>query len=107
MIIKRKLLRGADPKGPFMVVDPRQFPESTRVPAKKQGWIRDRSVKEFYGLEEVAQILSMSKRLVEYKINSGELTSIKVGKLRRVSRCQLDAYVRNVELNHGFRRPTA
>lgn len=49
---------------------------------------------EWFTLDEVADLLRVSRRTVERLISSGELQSRRFGpRLRRVSRSAIDAYV--------------
>ncbi len=44
-------------------------------------------------VEEAARLLGLSRTKVFSLISSGELESVKIGRLRRVPRAALDAYV--------------
>ena len=57
-----------------------------------------------YTVEEAADLLSISRAQLYRLIEFGDLESIKIGKCRRVTYAQLEAYVSRVEQNHGFVR---
>jgi excisionase family DNA binding protein len=57
-----------------------------------------------YTVEEAAELLSLSRAHVYRLIELGDLQSVKIGKCRRVTCAQLEAYVSSVEQNHGFIR---
>jgi excisionase family DNA binding protein len=73
--------------------------------------IRDSSklgVQESFSYEEVAQLLSVSKRQVQEWVASGDLKTLALPgteRLRRVSRDMLKTFVRTAELRVGFRPP--
>lgn len=60
-----------------------------------------------YTVEEAAALLSLSRAQVYRLLDSLDLGSVKIGKCRRITKEQLETYVRNLELSHGFvrRRP--
>ncbi|MCR5414922.1 MAG: helix-turn-helix domain-containing protein [Kiritimatiellae bacterium] len=49
--------------------------------------------KEFLSLEEVADFLGVTYQLIYRLVRSGELPAVRLGKLYRVSRADLDAYL--------------
>jgi len=49
--------------------------------------------KEFYSLEEVADLLGVSYQLIYKLVRSGELAAARLGKVYRVSRRDLDHYL--------------
>ena len=49
--------------------------------------------KEFMSLEEVADLLGVNYQLIYKLVRSGEIPSARVGKVYRVSRKDLDAYL--------------
>ena len=61
--------------------------------------------KELLTLEEVAALCSVGKRTIETAVGRGDLASVKGFGGRRVTRAQLDAYIRSLEIRAGFRRP--
>jgi excisionase family DNA binding protein len=46
-----------------------------------------------YDPTEAAQVLRMGRATIYLKIASGEIESVKIGKLRRIPAAALDAYV--------------
>lgn len=54
---------------------------------------------------EAARRLSVSTRTAERLIASGELRSVRVGRLRRVTVADLDVYVENIRLDVGLPGP--
>ena len=63
-----------------------------------------RAEKLAYTIEEAAELLSLSRAQVYRLIDYGDLQSVKIGKCRRVTHAQLQAYVAILEQNHGFVR---
>lgn len=57
-----------------------------------------------YTIEEAADLLSHSRAQIYRLIDYGEVQSVKIGKCRRVTYAQLQAYVMKLEQNHGFVR---
>ena len=49
--------------------------------------------KEFYSLEEVADLLEVNYQLIYKVVRSGELAAARIGKVYRVSRGDLEAYL--------------
>jgi excisionase family DNA binding protein len=49
--------------------------------------------KEFYSLEEVADLLGVNYQLIYKLVRSGQLPAARIGKVYRVTRRDLDAYV--------------
>ena len=62
--------------------------------------------KELFTLEESARLLGFSKRKIEQAVANGDLKSITHGRSRRVTRSQLDVFVRSLEIRSGFRHST-
>jgi excisionase family DNA binding protein len=63
---------------------------------------------ESFSYEEVATLLSVSKRQVQEWVSAGELKILDLPgteRLRRVSRDQLKASVYQAEIRSGFKRP--
>ena len=57
--------------------------------------------KEFYSLEEVAELLSVNYQLIYKLVRSGEIPAARVGKVYRVSRLDLDAYLHQSKGHSG------
>jgi excisionase family DNA binding protein len=57
-----------------------------------------------YTVEEAGDLLSISRAQIYRLIEVRDLESVKIGKCRRVTYAQLEAYVSRVEQNHGFVR---
>jgi excisionase family DNA binding protein len=57
-----------------------------------------------FTVDEAADLLSLSRAQIYRLIDVGDLGSIKIGKCRRVTYAQLEAYVSRVEQYHGFVR---
>ena len=55
-----------------------------------------------YTVEEAAELLSMSRSQMFRLIDLMEISTIKIGKLRRVTHAQLDAFLRKMEQANGF-----
>ncbi len=51
------------------------------------------SNEEYKSLEEVAEMLGVTYQLIYRLVRSGELPAVRLGKLYRVSRSDLDAYL--------------
>ncbi len=49
--------------------------------------------REFYSLEAVADLLGVNYQLIYKLVRSGELAAARIGKVYRVSRVDLDAYL--------------
>lgn len=62
------------------------------------------SSKLAYTVEEAGDLLSLSRAQIYRLMEVGDLESIKIGKCRRVTYAQLEAYVSRVEQHHGFIR---
>ena len=60
--------------------------------------------KEFLSLDEVAAICGVSKRTIEKYVANGGLSSVKFGG-RKVTRAQLETFIRALEIRHEFSRP--
>jgi excisionase family DNA binding protein len=52
---------------------------------------------EFLTVEEVAEILQIGRDKVYYLLRTGQLRSIKIGKLRRISRAWIADFVEQLE----------
>jgi excisionase family DNA binding protein len=55
-----------------------------------------------YTIEEATGLLSLSRAQLYRLIDLGELCTVKIGKSRRVTSKQLDAFVRQLEQRGGF-----
>ncbi|MGN0229243.1 MAG: helix-turn-helix domain-containing protein, partial [Muribaculaceae bacterium] len=55
--------------------------------------------KEYYSIDEVAEKLSVSVKSVRRLVASGELESIRVSNLYRISQCAFDDFVRKNSSN--------
>jgi excisionase family DNA binding protein len=55
-------------------------------------------VKRLYTIKEAAASLSLSRAQLYRLIDTCELESVKIGRSRRISRTQLEAYVQRLEL---------
>ncbi len=53
--------------------------------------------KLLYSMEEAARLLSISRAQLYRLIDVCELGSVKIGRSRRITRSQLEAYVRSLE----------
>jgi excisionase family DNA binding protein len=62
------------------------------------------SGKLLYTVEEAGELLSLSRAQIFRLIDLEELGSVKIGKARRISAAQLDAFVRMLEQTSGFVR---
>lgn len=58
----------------------------------------DTEEKLLYSIEEASRLLSMSRAQVYRLIDACQIGSVKIGRSRRISRSQLDAFVRSLEL---------
>ena len=54
-----------------------------------------------YTVEQVADILNIGRDKVYYLLRTGQLHSIKIGKLRRITDQHLADFVASVEETHG------
>ncbi|HEU5156027.1 MAG TPA: helix-turn-helix domain-containing protein [Streptosporangiaceae bacterium] len=54
-----------------------------------------------YTVEQVAEILNIGRDKVYYLLRTGQLRSIKIGKLRRITDQHLAEFVVSVEETHG------
>ena len=59
--------------------------------------------KEFYSLEEVADLLSVNYQLIYKLVRLGELPAVRIGKGYRVSRADLDTYLNRSKAQAGGR----
>ncbi len=57
-----------------------------------------------YSLEEAAELLSLSRSVLYRLIQEGDLPTVLVGRSRRITYAQLDAFVRKLEQEQGFVR---
>ncbi len=57
-----------------------------------------------YTVEEVAELVSLSRSQLYRLMDMEELATIRIGKSRRVTHAQLDAFLRRLEQNSGFVR---
>lgn len=57
----------------------------------------DTEEKLLYSIEEASRLLSMSRAQVYRLIDVCQLGSVKIGRSRRISRSQLEAFVRSLE----------
>ena len=62
--------------------------------------------KELFTLDEAARLLGFSKRKIEEAVADGDLKSVTHGRSRRVTRTQIDVFVRSLEIRSGFRHST-
>ena len=60
------------------------------------------SFKFLYTIEECADLLSLSRSQLYRLADQGDLDSVKIGKSRRVTYTQLDAFVMRLEQSKGF-----
>lgn len=60
--------------------------------------------KMLYSIAEAAALLSLSRAHLYRLLERGELTSIRIGRSRRVSRSELEAYVAHLEQKTGDER---
>lgn len=57
--------------------------------------------KEFYSLEEVAELLGVNYQLIYKLVRSGQLPAARIGKVYRVTRKDLDAYIEQSKRHAG------
>jgi excisionase family DNA binding protein len=57
--------------------------------------------KEFYSLEELAELLGVNYQLIYKLVRSGELPAARIGKVYRVTRRDLDEYVEQSKRHAG------
>lgn len=57
--------------------------------------------KEFYSLEEVAELLGVNYQLIYKLVRTGEIPAARLGKVYRVMRCDLDAYLHQSKSHAG------
>lgn len=57
-----------------------------------------------YTIEEASEILSLSRAQLYRLIELQELPTVKVGKCRRITYAQLEAFIRKLEQHQGFTR---
>jgi excisionase family DNA binding protein len=57
--------------------------------------------KEFFTLEEVADLMAVNYQLIYKLVRSGEMPAARLGKVYRVSRRDLDAYLEQSKSNSG------
>lgn len=67
-----------------------------------QGYLNHR--KMAYTIDEVGELISLSRAQIYRLIESGEINSICIGKARRITYAQLDAFVLKLEQYQGFAR---
>jgi excisionase family DNA binding protein len=65
---------------------------------------RSPSYKLAFSLEEASELLSVSRSQLYRLIDMGELKSVTIGKSRRVTRQQLDEFLRKLEQTGGTGR---
>lgn len=58
------------------------------------------AAKEFYSLEEVADLLGVNYQLIYKLVRAGQLPSARIGKVYRVTRPDLDAFIQQSK-SHG------
>ena len=58
-----------------------------------------------YTVGEAADLLALSRAQLYRLIETQEIASVKIGKCRRITNAQLDAFIRKVEQEQGFVRP--
>lgn len=56
--------------------------------------LKHQEAKLAYRVEEAADLLSVSRAQIYRLLDAGELTSISIGRSRRITRAQLDAFIR-------------
>lgn len=61
----------------------------------------DRRERLLYTIEEAAELLSLSRAQIYRLIDTMELESVTVGRSRRITAQQLDAFVRSLEAKAG------
>ncbi len=57
--------------------------------------------KQFLSLEEVAKLLDVKYQLIYRLVRSGELPAVRVGRVYRVERADLDAYLERSKTGSG------
>ena len=57
--------------------------------------------KEFFSLEEVADLMGVNYQLIYKLVRSGELPAARLGKVYRISRLDLDAYLHQSKTHAG------
>jgi excisionase family DNA binding protein len=57
--------------------------------------------KEFYSIEEVAELLGVNYQLIYKLVRSGQLPAARIGKVYRVTRSDLDAYIEKSKRHAG------
>ena len=55
-----------------------------------------------YTVEEACQLVSLSRSQVYRLIDLGEIQSIRIGRSRRITSAQLEAFIKTLELREGF-----
>ena len=68
---------------------------------KEGGWAH---AKLAYRIEEAAELLSLSRAQVYRLVETESLPTVRVGRSRRITFAQLDAFVRKLEQSSGFVR---
>lgn len=58
--------------------------------------------KLLYTLEECGSLLSLSRSQLYRLVEQGDLETVKIGKSRRVTHAQLDAFVTKLQQSGGF-----
>lgn len=76
-----------------------------RKPKKAKKDLSRLAIQEMFNLDEVALICSVSKRTVEDAVAKGALSSVKEFGGLRVTRAQLETFIRSLEIQAGFKRP--
>jgi len=64
----------------------------------------DAASRLLFTIEEAAALLALSRSQLYRLIEVEEISTVKVGKARRISKAQLDAFVRMLEQTSGFVR---
>jgi excisionase family DNA binding protein len=59
------------------------------------------AAKEFYSLEEVAELLGVNYQLIYKLVRAGDLPSARIGKVYRVMRVDLDGYLQRSKAHSG------
>ncbi len=67
-------------------------------PSKRQ----DFSFRFLYTIEECEGLLSLSRSQLYRLVDQGDLQTVKIGKSRRITYTQLDAFVLKLEQSKGF-----
>lgn len=63
-----------------------------------------RTARLAYTVKEAAMLLSLSRSLVYELINAGKLETIKIGRARRITSRQLEAYIQGCESSDTIER---